>query len=484
MRRPTLLEALQHPLRRLLTTATALLLSDFCALFLSLIAAFCLRALTGGDLPLLQYLWLVPGLLFFLPLYAALGVYPDVFRQPSDELKRLTLGTCLGFLFISMLFFVGKQGDSYSRFVLLFCWLLALPLVPLFRYYTRGLCANKSWWGYPVLLFAPRQAVAATVEGFLLHQERGLYIAGVAYLDTDGATTDSLRRLHLATDDWERTERIIHELKKTHPEAIALILADSLAPAAQQSLVLLIGKYFQRVIVQLDTPWLKQSSLRVADIPSGQALTLRQNLLDPTRMRMKRAMDMTCCLLGSVVLALAIPLIALCIRLDSRGPVFFTQNRIGQGGKTIRVIKFRTMAVNAEKILDKALAEDPQLKQEWADTQKLTRDPRLTKLGVFLRHTSLDELPQIFNVIRGEMSLVGPRPIVESEIARYGDGFDLYTRVKPGITGLWQVSGRNALSYAKRVELDRYYVYNWSVWLDIYIIIRTVPAVLFGKGAY
>lgn len=485
MLKHALQEALRKVVQRLRTTTTALLLSDCCALFAALAIAFCLRELAGGDLSLSQYLWLAPGLVFFLPLYAALGVYPDVFRQPSDELKRLSLGTSLGFLFISMLFFVGKQGESYSRFVLLFCWLLALSLVPLFRYYTRRLCAHKSWWGYPVLLFAPRQAVVETVEDFLLHQERGLYIAGVTYLDTDdAAAVDSLRRLHLSTEDWGQTERAVRDLKNTHPDALALILASTLPPATQQALVLLISKYFHRVIIQLNTPWLKQSSLRVADIPSGQALTLRQNLLDPARMRLKRGMDLVCCLLGSVALALAIPLLALCIRLDSKGPVFFTQKRIGQGGKNIRVVKFRTMAVNAEEILDKALDENPELREEWAAGQKLTKDPRLTRVGAFLRRTSLDELPQVFNVIRGEMSLVGPRPIVESEIARYGDGFDLYTRVKPGITGLWQVSGRNSVSYARRVELDRYYVYNWSVWLDIYVIIRTIPAVLFGKGAY
>ena len=142
------------------------------------------------------------------------------------------------------------------------------------------------------------------------------------------------------------------------------------------------------------------------------------------------------------------------------------------------------MVADASAVLDKLPQDDPALRAEWAADQKLSRDPRLTRVGAFLRRTSLDELPQVFNVIRGEMSLVGPRPIVENEIAKYGEAYALYSRVKPGITGLCQVSGRNDTTYKERVALDQHYVYNWSVWLDIYIIVRTVPALISGRGAY
>jgi lipopolysaccharide/colanic/teichoic acid biosynthesis glycosyltransferase len=139
---------------------------------------------------------------------------------------------------------------------------------------------------------------------------------------------------------------------------------------------------------------------------------------------------------------------------------------------------------DAQKVLNEVPEEDPAWREKWAKDQKLGKDPRLTRVGAFLRRSSLDELPQLFNVIIGEMSLVGPRPIVENEIAKYGEAYALYSRVKPGITGLWQVSGRNDTSYGERVALDQHYVHNWSVWLDIYIIVRTIPALISGRGAY
>jgi lipopolysaccharide/colanic/teichoic acid biosynthesis glycosyltransferase len=142
------------------------------------------------------------------------------------------------------------------------------------------------------------------------------------------------------------------------------------------------------------------------------------------------------------------------------------------------------MVQNADRLLHEYLQQHPELREEWERDQKLRNDPRITRVGRFLRKTSLDEFPQLWNVLLGEMSLVGPRPIVEDEVKRYGSLFALYTKVRPGLTGLWQVSGRNDTTYAERVAMDAYYVRNWSPWLDLYILARTVWVVLFGKGAY
>jgi lipopolysaccharide/colanic/teichoic acid biosynthesis glycosyltransferase len=142
------------------------------------------------------------------------------------------------------------------------------------------------------------------------------------------------------------------------------------------------------------------------------------------------------------------------------------------------------MVMNGDQVLLQYLAQHPELALEWERNQKLKDDPRVTRIGKFLRRTSLDELPQLWNVLKGEMSLVGPRPIIQEEVARYGDRFSLYTQVYPGLTGLWQVSGRNDTSYDERVRLDTYYVRNWSLWLDIYLLARTAGVVLAGRGAY
>jgi lipopolysaccharide/colanic/teichoic acid biosynthesis glycosyltransferase len=177
-------------------------------------------------------------------------------------------------------------------------------------------------------------------------------------------------------------------------------------------------------------------------------------------------------------------IIALAIFLQDGGPVLFAHRRIGRGGKPFFCYKFRSMAVDAESRLAELLARDPAAREEWARDHKLRDDPRVTPLGAFLRRSSLDELPQLFNVLQGTMSLVGPRPIVDAEISRYGKRFHHYCAVKPGITGLWQVSGRSDLSWEDGLRLDLYYVENWSLAADVVILWKTIGAVMASRGAY
>lgn len=455
-------------------TGLVLALSDFCALALSLALACALRALGGGQLPLGDYLALLPIFAAFILLYASQGLYPGILRPAYKELKKLSLGTSLGFLFLSFLLFLGQQGIAYSRFVILGSWLLSLAAVPLCRHFCRLRFAGRAWWDYPVLLFSLSENDASIAGSFLQDKRCGLYIAEII----------SLRAGREASAPPAPDDNRLRELALRHPDALACIIADSLAPEDIQPLVLRFSRHFKRIVIRLETKWLGQSSLRVADFPFGPALTMRQNLLDPARMRLKRCLDLLLCLPAGLVCLVLFPILALYIQLDSKGPVFFRQRRIGLHGKPFEVVKFRTMVANAPDILSETLENNPRLREEWNQGQKLAHDPRLTRAGLFLRRTSLDELPQIINVIRGEMSLVGPRPIVKREIVRYGEAFELYCRVRPGITGLWQVSGRNDLAYAQRIELDQYYVYNWSVWLDVYLMVRTLPTVISGKGAY
>jgi Undecaprenyl-phosphate galactose phosphotransferase WbaP len=214
------------------------------------------------------------------------------------------------------------------------------------------------------------------------------------------------------------------------------------------------------------------------------ALELRVGLLDPANRIAKRALDLAGVLVGAVVLVPLTALLALAIRLDSPGPALYRQERIGFGGRHFRVWKFRTMVTGADGVLADLLARDPGAAEEWARHHKLARDPRVTRVGRWLRRTSLDELPQLWNVLRGEMSLVGPRPIVDEEVAHYGEAFELFSAVRPGISGYWQVSGRSRVPYPERVEYDTYYVRNWSIWLDAVILARTVDVVLRREGAY
>jgi Undecaprenyl-phosphate galactose phosphotransferase WbaP len=198
----------------------------------------------------------------------------------------------------------------------------------------------------------------------------------------------------------------------------------------------------------------------------------------------KRLMDLLLAVAMMPVLLPVIALLALLIRLTSPGPVFFSHRRIGSNGAFFSMWKFRTMCVNSSEVLDRYLAVHPEARGEWNQSHKLRKDPRVTPIGRVLRRLSLDELPQIWNVITGRMSLVGPRPIVAAEVEKYADCFRCYTRVKPGVTGLWQVSGRSTLSYSARVQLDCDYVARWSLLRDLKILLLTVKSVVNQEGAY
>jgi Undecaprenyl-phosphate galactose phosphotransferase WbaP len=213
-------------------------------------------------------------------------------------------------------------------------------------------------------------------------------------------------------------------------------------------------------------------------------LTAVTGLLLPDPQRVKRVFDVifTLCL-ALAVLPLGVAM-ALAIVLDSRGGIFFAHTRVGQGGKPFRIWKFRSMIAANEGLLARYLEQNPSCVEEWQLTHKLRDDPRVTRVGRLLRKTSLDELPQIWNVLRGDMSMVGPRPIVREESAKYGPAFALYTQVRPGLTGLWQVSGRNDTNYKRRVSLDCQYIQGWSLGLDAKILWKTVRVVLGGRGAY
>lgn len=196
-----------------------------------------------------------------------------------------------------------------------------------------------------------------------------------------------------------------------------------------------------------------------------------------------RVLDVTIALVALIFLLPLLACIPLAIMLFDPGPILFGHRRIGKHGRTFRCWKFRSMVVDAEARLAELLSNDPAAAREWAETQKLANDPRVTRLGSFLRRSSLDELPQLFNVLVGEMSIVGPRPIVEAEAARYGQHFALYCLVRPGITGLWQISGRSDVRYFERVLLDARYVSSKSVLRDLRIIVLTVPSVLAARGS-
>ena len=225
---------------------------------------------------------------------------------------------------------------------------------------------------------------------------------------------------------------------------------------------------------------------RLATVAAPATMRRQRQPRAPDRvpMLMSRLFDLV---FASAVLAVALPalvLVAVALQIDSPGPLFFVQRRIGRGGRTFPCIKFRTMCVDADAVLARHLAADPAARAEWDADFKLRNDPRVTRLGALVRKFSIDEFPQLINILRGEMAVVGPRPIIAAEVEKYRSSYIDYCAVKPGLTGLWQVSGRNNTSYRRRVALDRCYVRRKSLLLDLRIVAMTVPAVLGARGSY
>jgi Undecaprenyl-phosphate galactose phosphotransferase WbaP len=227
------------------------------------------------------------------------------------------------------------------------------------------------------------------------------------------------------------------------------------------------------------------TGVEVENIGRVLSLTIRKNLHKPWNILIKSSFEF---ILSLVLLVLLFPaglVIAAAVRLDSRGPVFFTQSRYGKRGRLIRIVKFRSMHADADARLEEYLRANGTAREEWVRYRKLRNsDPRVTKVGAFLRRHSLDELPQILNVLAGQMSLIGPRPYLQEELAEVKQSKSVLFQVRPGITGLWQISGRSNVSFADRLLLDEHYIRNWSLWTDVTILIKTAGAIVSGSGAF
>lgn len=423
------------------------------------------------------YLTICPLLGIFLIAYAAAGLYPGIALNPVEEFRRLTVSTSIVYASLAAVTFLSREGELFSRAVFLLAWAQSVILAPVLRSQARCYFSRRSWWGHSVIIFGGEPTAGLVVEALQRQPETGL--KPFAVFDDHTNSARSIRGLP-----------VFHEMsdapKLARQSRVRCAIIAISKPQQSELLHLLTrhGDTFSRIIVVPELAGLAGLWVEATDINGILALEIRQRLLLPSSRLIKRLIDLTLTItVGSILLPL-FALIALTVKLTSTGPVFFGQRRYGKNGKPFTAWKFRSMVQNADLVLFEYLSKHPSLRQEWERNHKLRKDPRITWIGRLLRQTSLDELPQLWNALKQEMSLVGPRPIVQDEIQRYGEDFLLYQRVPPGITGLWQVSGRNDLSYEQRVSLDSYYVRNWSIWLDLYVLARTIKVVIKGNGAY
>ncbi len=409
--------------------------------------------------PLKSYL---PFVLIFMVIWIAVGWEEQIYEPRGfwDELKAIWITDILtGFLTLSIAY-IAKRDFILSRVMLLLTIFSAALLVPLFRLVLKKIAFTLGVGLRPVAIIGKERESENLAEEL----EREWY-AGY--------------RVKEICEDTKRLEKKIQE--KNIREVF--IISSCFAPRTLRSLVLrLEGLAEINIIPEVHKLSLAYGKLKNIGIYMSLSpyykLSRRENLI------VKRIMDI---LLSSTLLVLFSPLfavIALAIKLDSRGPVFYKQKRLGRGEKPFFMFKFRSMKVDADRVLQRILRNNPKKREEWEKYKKLKNDPRVTRVGRFLRKWSLDELPQLINVLKGEMSMVGPRPYLPKERGDMGDYRKVIFKVKPGITGLWQIRGRNTLPFKVRLALDEFYVRNWSLWLDFVILIKTTKAILEREGAY
>jgi Undecaprenyl-phosphate galactose phosphotransferase WbaP len=417
-----------------------------------------------------QYWPLLP---LFLMLYWFFDVYPGVSVSPVDEIRRISLANAGAFMFLSVALGLNRAPLSSHLFCLA-AFVGACVVIPTIRSVTRRIGAQFAWWGYPIVLFGDGDRSLSVLRKLKADPRLGLRPIAVVGDRTFDEQLEEVPVCHSEALDKMVFGGVKH----------AVLVATDFSQSQFAGVLERAGEAFAHLIVIPDTDFLGSVGAYTQDRMGVRGLQVRNNLLHAGSRIAKRAIDLLFCF---ALLPLVLPLvavIALLIAVESGFPVFYSQKRLGQDGRTFHIWKFRTMVRNAAQVLERSLAANPELKKEWAENQKLRNDPRITRIGKVLRKASLDELPQLWNVLKGEMSLVGPRPIVHEEIAKYKEAYPLYTKTIPGLTGLWQVSGRNHTTYAERITYDSYYVRNWSFWMDIYLLARTVTVVLTGHGAY
>lgn len=448
-----------------------LLLSDILILIITYLIAYLLRAYL---LPII-FPWLVPILpfqifisRFYLVLpYLLIFAYEGLYTRRFDfweETRRLYKSNLIATAIIMIILYI-TRGFVVSRLIILLVCLLNFILLPLHRFVIKKILLKLQFWSKNLLVISAKETYQTLIN--LLRHHTTLGYQPTTFIEAHQISNSDidlvLRKEKIDSIIVSGSDLMQTELLKIYEQAEGKIEDFFVIPELSQ---------------------LQTVGIDVEQWESLLVMKFRYNLLRRESQIVKRIIDLT---LASLLFIIAMPfflLIAIMIKVSSQGPILFIQNRLGKNKKVFSCYKFRTMYLDADKRLDKILYSYPELKMEWQKYMKISNDPRVTPIGRFLRRTSLDELPQLWNVIKNEMSLVGPRPYLIREVEELQEAMDIICRVKPGLTGLWQVSGRSDLSFEERMRLDEHYVKNWTIWMDLVILIKTIKVVIKAQGAY
>lgn len=462
----------------ILLATDAIVLSAICTLVIALRGAS-----SPVDLSVATYAPVVAAIIIGNALGSVWrGIYPGYGMCAIAEL-RSTFYTLTGvFAAVIAVSFFTRGMLPYARSILLVGWVLSIPAVTLGRMLARRIMSRQRWYGIPVVIVG-EHALASRIVDTLRHNAHiGLRPHVIIEPDAHSANYGYHAGVPII-GGLENGTDLIGRYGITHgviaiPHATSEMLADIVDRYGQQiSHFTFVGEHVHPSVV-----W-------ISNVQSDPLLSaeIEQRLRQPALRWKKRLFDIAATV---PLFLLSLPFmaaIAIAIKLTSKGPVLFRQGRVGERGKVFDVLKFRTMVLDADKALQHILASDDDARSEWERYHKLKRDPRITRVGAWLRKYSMDELPQLWNVLRGDMTLVGSRPFLPSELASFEGKrtfLGMYHSTKPGLTGLWQVTVRSEAEFDVRSHIDLYYMRNWSLFLDIYILLRTVGVVMTGRGAY
>lgn len=467
----------------------ALVLGDIFAFFISFLIAFFLREQVLSGIPAFHMpvvpldIQLSTGFLKGAVILLLIISYEKLYIHRLsfwEETKILIKGITLSFILIMTMVFLFKTYTQTSRTVIVLAWIISLFVFPIVRLLVKKILARSGLWRKRILILGTGRTAQHVALEILRNDTLGYIIEG--FLSEEGGNigqklVENIPVLGTIQD----IERIVAE-RDVRDVVVAL------SNNRQHEMIRVVTScehFVETIKIVPSIGSVFASGVRINELGDVLALSVPRNLVKPWNVFIKRGFEFIFSLLLLLLLAPLFLLIVVALKIDSRGPIIFSQKRLGRGRKEFRIFKFRSMHLDREARLEEFFRPRPEARKEWEKYQKLREyDPRVTRVGKFLRTWSLDELPQLVNVLKGDMSLTGPRPYLPREIYKFGPKAGIIFQVKPGLTGLWQVRGRSILSFEERLAFDEFYIRNWSLWLDIIILLQTLRALARREGAF
>ncbi|MCL2129947.1 MAG: undecaprenyl-phosphate galactose phosphotransferase WbaP [Treponema sp.] len=462
--------------------AAAMVLSDFIAVMLSFGAGFFVVKIyyiyhNSWGINFKSFVTYWPYLPIFVMIFWIFKLYPGISLAPAEETRGFTIASFLAHIGILVSRYIIYENVDSIYIAFIFSFIFSTTILMICRKIMHFLIVKTRMKGIPAVIYGAGTTGRLIIDRMLIAEKTGY--EPVLILDDNPWCGESYRDIPIIHDTG-----LGPELVNRYNIKMAIVAMPNLNQEEMTRIINNSVSVFRYNVLIPDFFNINNIWMSVKDFDGILGLATSHRLKMYWNLAIKRFFDLGIIIVGGILILPFLLFIALLIKITSPGPVLYGHQRLGLNGKLFNAYKFRSMVMDAEKKLDEVLRADGRLRDEWEASHKLKNDPRITKIGKILRRTSFDEFPQLLNILKGEMSLVGPRPVTDKEIIKYGENATRILSVKPGLTGLWQVSGRSDTDYVERISYDLYYIQSWSVWLDIWIMYKTPGAILKGKGAY